>query len=101
MKTEVNSALSVCGLKTYTLIRNLISPLKPTDKSFVELCLLVQQHKNPKPPEIVQTFKFNNRFRKSGESVATYVAEWRWLSEHCGFGDMLDRMMRDRLVCSL
>ncbi|XP_058872250.1 uncharacterized protein K02A2.6-like [Acipenser ruthenus] len=93
--------LSVCGSKTYSLIRNLVSPLKPTDKSFAELCLIVKQHKNPKPSEIVQTFKFHNRFRQPGESVATYVAELRRLSEHCVFGEMLDRMLRDRLVCGL
>ena len=29
--------LSVCGAKTYKLIRNLVNPRKPTDKSFAEL----------------------------------------------------------------
>ena len=59
--------LSVCGAKTYKLIRNLVAPEKPDSKSFKELAELVKNHRNPKPSEIVQRFKFNSRFRKEGE----------------------------------
>ena len=34
----------VCGAKTYKLIRNLVNPRKPTDKSFSELVNLVKNH---------------------------------------------------------
>ena len=34
--------LSVCGSKTYKLIRNLTTPEKPSDKTFTELVDLVQ-----------------------------------------------------------
>lgn len=60
--------LSVCGSKTYKLIRNLTMPGKPSDMKFTELVDLVQQHQHPKPSAIVQRFKFNTRFRKPGES---------------------------------
>ena len=33
---------SVCGAKTYKLIRNLVNPRKPTNKSFAELVNLVK-----------------------------------------------------------
>ena len=36
-----------------------------------------------------------------GESIASYVAELRRLSEHCGYGQSLDEMLRDRLVCGM
>ena len=39
--------LSVCGSKTYKLIRNLITPRKPSEKTFAELVELVQQHQHP------------------------------------------------------
>ena len=57
--------LSVCGSKTYKLIRNLTTPQKPSDKTFAELVDLVQGHQHPKPSAIVQRFKFNTRFRKT------------------------------------
>ncbi len=72
---------SVCGSKTYKLIRNLTVLEKPSDKTFKELVELVQHHENPKPSAIVQRFRFNTRFRKPSESIASYVAELRNISE--------------------
>ena len=93
--------LSVCGAKTYKLIRNLVNPRKPTDKSFGELVNLVKNHLNPRPSSIVYRFKFNSRFRQQGETIQQYVAELRNLSEHCEFGDQLEKMLPDRLVCGV
>ena len=39
--------LSVCGAKTYKLIRNLVNPRKPTDKSFAELVNLAKNRVSP------------------------------------------------------
>jgi poly(3-hydroxybutyrate) depolymerase len=36
--------LTVCGPSTYALIRDLLAPAKPTDKTFAELVALVQKH---------------------------------------------------------
>jgi len=93
--------LSVCGASCYTLIRNLVYPVKPSDKSFEELCDVMRNHTNPKPSEIVQRFKFNSIVRTPGESIANYVAALRELSKHCNFGDHLEEMLRDRLVCGV
>ncbi|XP_028304146.1 uncharacterized protein K02A2.6-like [Gouania willdenowi] len=93
--------LSVCGAKTYRLIRNLATPRKPGDLSFRELVTLVQEHHNPKPSVIVQRFKFHTHSRRAGVSVAAFVAELRQLSEFCEFGPVLDDMLRDRLVCGI
>ena len=93
--------LSVCGAPCYTLIRNLVYPVKPSDKTFEELCAVMRNHTNPKPSQIVQRFKFNSRIRAPGESIANYVAALKQLSEHCSFGDHLEEMLRDRLVCGV
>ena len=61
--------LSSCGAKTYKLIRNLVSPGKPTDKTFAELVNIVKNHLNPRPSTIVYRFKFNNRFRQPKETI--------------------------------
>ena len=75
--------LSVCGAATYQLIRNLVAPDKPTNKSFSAIVKLVQDHHNPPPSVTVQRFKFHSRSQKDGESLAGFVAELRRLSEHC------------------
>ena len=93
--------LSVCGASTYQLIRNLVAPAKPTDKSFAEIVTLVQEHHHPPPSVTVQRFHFHSRSRRQGESVSAFVAELRKLSKHCNFGDTLNNMLRDRLVCGI
>ena len=93
--------LTVIGAKAYSLLRNLVSPAKPGDKTLAELCILMQKHYNPAPSEIVQRYKFNSRFRGEGESVADFVASLRSLAEHCNYGQQLDEMLRDRRVCGI
>ena len=93
--------LTVCGATTYQLIRNLVAPEKPTERSLDELIQLVEDHHAPKPSVTVHRFKFNSRTQSDGETIAAFVAELRRLSEHCDFGDQLDNMLRDRIVCGV
>ena len=93
--------LSVCGTASYQLIRSLVAPSKPTDKSVDEIMKLVKDYLTPQPSSIVQRFKFNSRSQQDTETVAQFVAELKKLSEYCEFGDSLDNMLRDRLVCGL
>jgi len=93
--------LSVCGKKTYKLMRNLCAPQKPGEKTFNELVQLVKNHQNPKPSETVQRYKFNTRERNPNESISMFVAELRNISEHCNFGVTLEDMLRDKLVCGI
>ena len=90
--------LTVIGPGPYKLLRSLISPAKPTDKTYDELVQKLTEHYSPTPSEVMQRFRFNSRSRKEGESVAAYLAELRRLAEHCNYGDTLDKMLRDRLV---
>ena len=93
--------LSVMGATAYKILRNVVSPSKPGEKTYAALVEALSQHFKPKPSEIVERFKFHSRVRKPGESVATYVAELRSLSEFCNFGETLEVMIRDRLVCGI
>ena len=93
--------LSCCGSATYSLIRNLVAPGKPSETTFKNIVEKVQTHFNPRPSPIVQRFKFNSRSQQAGETLAAYVAELRRLSEHCDYGDELEEMLRDRLVCGI
>ncbi|XP_037398305.1 uncharacterized protein K02A2.6-like [Pygocentrus nattereri] len=93
--------LSGVGATTYSLLRNLVSPELPKAKTYEQLTAELKKHFNPTPSEIVQRFKFNSRIRKSGESIAEYVAELRKLALHCDYKDALSEMLRDRLVCGV
>ena len=83
----------------YKLLCDLLAPVKPGEKSYQDLVKLIQDHSAPKPSEIVQRFKFKNRSRNEGESVADFVAALSNLAEHCAYNDTLETMLRDRIVC--
>ena len=50
---------------------------------------------------IIECFRFNQRKHCDEESVMVYIAELQKLSINCIFGDTLNDMLRDRLVCGL
>ncbi|KAJ8033913.1 hypothetical protein HOLleu_24295 [Holothuria leucospilota] len=93
--------LSSVGPKTYKLMKTLLSPATPRDKTFTELVKLVKEHECPKPSPIVQRFKFNSRKQKESETVAEFVADLRRIAEYCEYGDKLEEMLRDCIVCGV
>ena len=93
--------LSVCGTKTYHILRDLLAPTKPSDTSYADIVKCLKAQFNPKQGVAVHRYKFNSRVRQRGESVASFVAELRHLAIDCEFGDSLNEMLRDRLVCGV
>ncbi|CAN7949551.1 unnamed protein product [Ixodes hexagonus] len=92
---------SCCGPKTYSLLRDLVKPAHPQDKSLDEVLAILGNHYCPKPSAVVQRFRFNSRVRAEAESVSNFVAALKSLSEHCNFGTELGNMLRDRIVCGI
>ena len=62
--------LTAIGGRTYTLLRNLLAPTLPKDKSFDELVDTLKKHFEPKVLVIAERFKFHSRGQAVGESVA-------------------------------
>lgn len=83
--------LANVGAQTYKLMRNLVMPELPSDKTYDELLSECKSTTNPN--------RFNTRTQQSGESISIFLAELRNISEDCEFGASLDEMLRDRLVC--
>ena len=95
MTTKRSNSTLVHGPTAYKLLRSLVSPQKPGDKTYRELVDIMKKHHNPTPSEMVES---NSRCRKSEESIAQYVAALRSLAEFCNFEDSLSKMLKDRLV---
>ena len=55
----------------------------------------------PQAYPIVERCKFYERYRQSGETVVTLLAEFRALADKCDFGEQLTVALRDRLVCRI
>ena len=98
---QVPTLLSLISSKTYTLLRDLLTPDKPATKSFQEIVTTLQQHLSPKPLQLAERFRFYKRTQREGETVLTYVADVKKLATHCNFGANLNEVLRDKLVCGL
>ena len=94
MEKKCAILLSSIGASTFKLIQNLTSPHSPASKTYKDL---VWEHFNPKLSIIVERLKFHTKTSPPGESIATFMAQLRQLSEFCEFGDVL----RDRLVSGI
>lgn len=90
--------MSVCRPATHQLIRNLVTPDKPSSHSFEELVDLVRNHYNPKLSAIVSRFKFSFCVRRQDETVATFVARLRQHMKYCNYSAALDEMLHDWLM---
>ncbi|KAH7981019.1 hypothetical protein HPB49_020993 [Dermacentor silvarum] len=52
--------ISCCGQTTYALLRNLVKPDKPSDKTLEQILLVLGNYYCPKPSAVVQRFRFNS-----------------------------------------
>ena len=93
--------VSVMGSETYGLLKNLMAPTKPSTKPFSELVKTLGDHLDPQPTEMGERFRCGRRIQNDGESVASFVAELRRLSLHCGYGENLSTALRDQFVLGL
>ena len=98
---EIVTLLAVIGADAYGILRNLLAPQRPKDKSFDELKEVLIGHYSPKPILIAERFKFHRRNQLESESVAQFVVELKRLALKCEFGAFLEEALRDRLVCGL
>ena len=92
--------LTVCGPATYKLIRNLVTCGSAVCRTREDR-ESAHDDTTARPTVMVQRFIFYTWTQRSGETVATFVAEPTQLTEHCGFGTSLDDMLLDRLVCGI
>ncbi len=93
--------ITACSPYTFQLLRSLVQPQTPSELSYDELVQVMKEHYQPKPSAIVQRYKFYSRNREEGESISDYIAALKALAEYCCFGDSLNDMLRDRLVCGV
>ena len=98
---QVAVLLNVIGGKTYSLLRDLVAPAKPSARTMAQLKKTLKDHFTPKRVTIAECFYFYRHNQAVGETIVEYVAELRRLLTHCDFGDFLERALRDWFMCGL
>ena len=89
--------LSVVGAKHYAVPRG-FAENKLEEKTFKELCTLIERHIRPALNIIHERFLFNTRDKKKDASISEYMTLLRKMSEHCNFEEKVNKHIRDRLV---
>ena len=98
---KVSVLLTVIGPKVYGLLRGLMAPALPKEKSLKDLEKALKEHYEPQPLVIAERFHFYKRAQSTGESLADYLAELRRLARMCDFGAFLNEALRDRFVVGM
>ncbi|XP_049524585.1 uncharacterized protein LOC119455976 [Dermacentor silvarum] len=93
--------LSVIGARTYEVLKSLVVPAVPGDKSFEEVTVLLTKHYSPSCSVIAECCKFNKRAQEEQESVEDFIVALKHLARKCDFGLFLQDALRDRLVAGI
>ena len=100
-KKKVAVTISVIGKKTYGTLWDLCSPENPKDKTFEQLCELLEWHFKPKQLVVAESYRFHRCFQEENETVSVYSACLQHLASSCNFGEFLNRLLRDQFVCGI
>ena len=77
--------LTIIGCSAYKLMRSLVSPSKPGDKTLEELFRVLEEHYNPTPLENVQRFKFHSQVRHKVGYFFILLSKSKYLAEYYNF----------------
>jgi hypothetical protein len=83
---RVSVLLTVIGAKSYGVLRNLLTPDKPDDKTYAELVATLKSHFKPKSLVIAERFRFYKREQNEGEAIAAYIVALKQQARRCNFG---------------
>ena len=73
-KKMVATLLTVVGPRTYSLLRDIVAPTKPSELKYEEIMEKLNKHYDPKPLVIAERFKFHKRNQMATETIAEYSA---------------------------
>lgn len=93
--------LTVIGSETYSVLRALLSPSKPSETEYGAIIACLKAHFEPGVSPIVARYQFHNCCRAPSESASAFLKRLREASGPCDFGATLDEAIRDRLVCGI
>ncbi|XP_037564991.1 uncharacterized protein LOC119444705 [Dermacentor silvarum] len=92
---------SVIGPRTYQVLKILVVPAVPGDKSFEEVTVLLKKHYRPSCSVLAERFKYNRRAQEEQESIEDFIVSLNHLTRKCDFGLFLQGALRDRLVAGI
>ncbi|KAL1468814.1 hypothetical protein MTO96_025170 [Rhipicephalus appendiculatus] len=76
-------------------------PCRSTAEPYEQIVEYLEEQYNPEVNDTAASFSFFMRKLQGGENVREYIADLRRLAKNGNFGDSLNGMLRDRIVCGI
>lgn len=92
--------LKSIGTCAYSLLRALCDPQKPNEKTYDELCTLLEEHYMPPVIIFRERWNFYTASKSNDESVNSWHARVKTLALKCKFSN-LDEAVRDRFIMGM
>ena len=73
------------GAKTFSLLRDLLAPKKPSEASYDDIVKALREFHVPKKNELSERYTFRARKQQNGESLSEYIAALKGLAATCEF----------------
>ena len=96
-----NFLLVSVGIDVFAVLGNVCAPDLPHTKTFSDLVSLLKAHYIVKPSYHRSLLAFQQRKKKTEESLNTLYAELKALAKDCSFGDQFDPRVRDQLFMAV
>nr|CAI5855280.1 unnamed protein product [Callosobruchus analis] len=97
---KVAMLLTLIGGEAYCILKDLLAPTLPSEKTYAELGAELKRHYSPKRLTIAERYNFYTAFQNE-EDIRSFVSCLKGLAKFCDFGSFLDDALRDRLVCGV
>ena len=98
---KVHTFISVAGEKTYKLLKAIVAPQKPTEKTIDEIKTALKTHLQPTETLVSRRSKFYKRTQGQNETIADFAAALQELAADSNFGDFLNQALRDIFIIGL
>ena len=97
---QVPELLTRVSAETYSILRDLSIPKKPSELKFDEIVKLIEKHLKPPPSELARRHEFVTVKQTANETISDFVARLKRASRDCNFTD-LNTALRDQFVHGL
>lgn len=89
------------GTKAIGVLSASSAPANVSEFTYDETVKHLDSYFTSKSHEIAESSRFYNRRQGNNETVHDFLMDLRRIVDNCNFGLLLNRMLRDRLVCGL
>lgn len=96
-----NGLLVSVGTETYSVLGNLCAPDLPHTKSYDALVSALKGHYDVKPSYHRSLLAFQQRTKRTGETLNVLFADLKALAKDCNFGVQFDPRVRDQLFMAV